>query len=254
MLLQTALALAKKNLAVFPCQPGGKLPATEHGFRDATTDTNTIVRWWHSEPQYNVAIATGEVSGVFVVDIDGVDAELELRRLEKEFGKLPPSVEVITPRPGRHIYFKMPDKPVRNSAGRIGPGIDTRATGGYVIVPPSVGPSGRAYAWSVDSGTVFAAAPAWLLHRITNGSTDGARPASEWRALVAAGVNEGARDSTCTKLAGHLLRRFIDPHVVLDLMQCWNATRCRPPLAEADIVRIVESICDAELRRRGNAR
>ena len=238
-MIDVALQLASRGLCVFPCRPRDKLPATEHGCRDATTDPDIIRRWWRSEPRYNIGCATGRVSGVFVVDID--DAEAALRALEAKHGALPSTVEVITAR-GRHIYFRMPCMPVRNSAGKIAPGIDVRGEGGYVLLPPSIHPSGRAYTWSVDCAKTLAAAPGWLLDIVAEG-TDGngkARPASEWRALVAAGVDEGARDATCAKLAGHLLRRFIDPHVVLDLMQCWNATRCRPPLPEADVTRIVE--------------
>ena len=66
----------------------------------------------------------------------------------------------------------------------------------------------------------------------TNGNGE-ATPPAEWRELVAAGVDEGQRDCTGRQASGHLLRRFIDPFVVLDLMQCWNATRCRPPLPES---------------------
>jgi hypothetical protein len=241
-------------LHVFPCRPRDKLPATQHGCKDATTDPDTIHRWWRLEPQYNVAIATGAISGVFVVDVDGLDAEFELRRLEAEHGALPPTIEAITAR-GRHVYFRLPEVPVRNSASKIAPGIDTRGDGGYVLAPPSIHPSGKRYAWSVDTARTVAPAPDWLLDRI-GGCTEGngsARPASEWRAMVAAGVDEGARDCTCARLAGHLLRRFIDPHVVLDLMQCWNATRCRPPLPEQDVFRIVNSICSKERQRRGHA-
>ena len=54
--------------------------------------------------------------------------------------------------------------------------------------------------------------------------------ASEWRGIVTGGVAEGARDCTIAKLTGHLLRRRVDPIVVLELMQVWNATRCTPPL------------------------
>jgi hypothetical protein len=248
------LALAARGLKVFPCRPRDKLPATEHGCKDATTDPDMIRRWWRAEPQCNVAIATGALSGIFVVDVDGLDAEFELRRLEAEHGALPPTVEVITGN-GRHAYFKMPATPLRNSASKIAPHVDVRGDGGYVIAPPSIHPSGRAYAWSVDCASAIAAAPDWLLARIAEPERNGApTPPSEWRALVAAGVDEGARNCTIAKLSGHLLRRFLDPFVVLDLMQCWNAVRCRPPLPDADVTRIVDSICSKELRRRGHAR
>ena len=159
--LRTALALASRGLRVFPCKPRDKVPATPRGCLDASKDPHMIRHWWGLEPYANVAIATGAVSGIFVVDIDGLDAERELRRLEAEHGELPATVEVITPRPGRHIYFRMPDTPVRNSAGRLAPGCDVRATGGYTLCPPSVHPSGGVYRWSVDCAKTFAEAAIW---------------------------------------------------------------------------------------------
>ena len=253
-MLRTALALAHKGMKVFPCLPGRKEPATERGCKDASADLEIIRSWWRERPDCNIAIATGTASGVFVIDVDDEDAERALHRLEAEHGELPATVEVITAR-GRHLYFKMPDVPVRNSAGKIAIGVDTRGEHGYVLAPPSVHPSGKRYCWSVDSAGVIAKAPDWLLTRLaghTNGNGE-ATPPAEWRALVAGGVDEGQRDCTVAKLCGHLLRRFVDPFVVLELMQCWNATRCRPPLPEQDIVKTVDSICARELRRRGHA-
>ena len=143
---------------------------------------------------------------------------------------------------------------VRNSASKVAPGIDIRGTGGYVLAPPSMHPTGRRYFWSVDCGPDIAAAPAWLLAKIEtpNGNGNGATPPSEWRALVAEGVAEGARDCTVAKLAGYLLRRRVDPVVALELLRIWNATRCSPPLPAADIERIVGSIAGKELKRRSN--
>jgi hypothetical protein len=253
-MMKTATQLAQRGMAVFPCVPCGKSPATAHGFKDATRDLDVIRAWWRAEPTYNIAIATGTVSGVFVVDVDGLDAEVELRKLEAEHGEIPPSVEVITAR-GRHIYFKALEVPVRNSAGKIASGIDVRGDGGYVLTPPSMHPSGRRYAWSVDSANAFAAPPDWLLAKIAapvNGAD--VTPSSEWRELVTNGVGEGARDSTIARLAGHLLRRRIDPFVTLELLQVWNTTRCAPPLPQKDIERIIGSIAGKELQRRlGNA-
>ena len=148
-MIRTAMALAQKGMAVFPCRPQDKRPATANGLKDATTDLDIIRQWWRQEPQFNLAIATGAISGIFVVDVDGLDAEVELRRLEAEHGGLPSTVEAITAR-GRHVYFRSPEIPVRNSASKIAPGIDVRGDGGYVLAPPSIHPSGRRYEWSVD--------------------------------------------------------------------------------------------------------
>jgi len=244
MILQTARALAEKGLAIFPCLPRDKRPATPHGLKDATTDPIEIENWWHQNPNYNVAIATGAVSGIFVIDLDGADAEAELRNLEARHAELPATVESITGR-GRHLFFKCPEKPLRSSAGKIASGIDVRANGGYVVAPPSIHPSGKRYCWSVDSAPTFAAAPEWLLSIIAQPENGAAAPVSQWRGLVCNDVTEGKRNSSAARLAGHLLRRFVDPIIVLELIHSWNAMRCSPPLPPGEI-----SICGRELARR----
>ena len=139
---KAAIAYATRGFAVFPCVPRGKVPATRHGCRDATKDLAQITAWWCDNPNYNVAVATGPVSKVFVLDVDGLDAEASLRKLEEQHGALPETVESITPR-GRHIFFRCENGVVRNSAGAIAPGLDIRGDGGYVVLPPSIHPSGR---------------------------------------------------------------------------------------------------------------
>ena len=158
---------------------------------------------------------------------------------------------MITAR-GRHLYFQLPaDVPIPNSAGKIAAGIDVRGTGGYVLAPPSMHPSGRPYCWSVDSHNALAPAPDWLLVMISATDRRGVSiPISEWRDLVTNGVAEGARDCAVTRITGHLLRRHIDPLITLELLQAWNATRCAPPLPTGDVTRIVNSIAGLELRRR----
>jgi Bifunctional DNA primase/polymerase, N-terminal len=145
VMLRTALALAKKGMQVFLCRPRQKEPATAHGFKDATSDVDIIKGWLCERPDANLAVATGAVSNVFVLDVDGGEAEAQLTKLEKEHGSLPPSVESITAR-GRHVWFRYPTgMMVPNSAGKIAPGCDIRGNGGYVLVPPSIHPSGRRY-------------------------------------------------------------------------------------------------------------
>jgi Bifunctional DNA primase/polymerase, N-terminal/Primase C terminal 1 (PriCT-1) len=251
-MLEHALALARRGLYVFPCQRQGKTPATAHGCKDATRDPAVIENLWRPDPGFNIAIATGKTSHVFVLDVDDEDAETLLRQLEAEHGALPASVEAITAR-GRHIYFEWPDRPVSNSAGKLGPGLDIRASGGYVIAPPSIHPSGKKYTWSCDSAKTFAAAPGWLLAKIaaTSGNGYTATPPAEWREMVCGGVDEGRRNAAIARLTGLLLQRRIDPVVARELAISWDATHCRPSLGEAEVTTIVNSICGRELKRRG---
>jgi hypothetical protein len=246
--IRSAVTLAKRGLCVFPCRPRDKRPATVNGVKAATADLDTIRRWWQQIPEANVGVATG--ISFFVVDVDGIDAEVELRKLEAQHGALPATVEVITAR-GRHVWFKMPDATIRNSAGKLAPGLDIRAGGGYVLAPPSIHPTGRRYEWSVDCASAFAQAPTWLLQIVTepgNGKANGTPPA-EWRELIK-GVREGARDCSLTKLTGYLLRRHVDPFVVLELIRGFNATHCTPALPDQDIERIVSSVAGLEIKRR----
>lgn len=251
-MLRHALAYARRGLFIFPCRPCDKIPATEHGCLDATTDPTLIEEWWSRNPDYNIAIATGAHSGAFILDVDGDGGEHSLRHLEERHGPLPPTVEVITGK-GRHVYFDWPGRTVRNSAGKIGSGLDIRGDGGYGVAPPSVHPSGRPYAFSVDSAKTLAPAPAWLLDRLApngNGHRDATRP-SVWRDLVCNGVAEGQRNDTLARLAGYLFRRRLDAVVVLNLLSSWNQTHCRPPLDESELTAVVDSIALRELRRRG---
>jgi hypothetical protein len=160
-LLDTALSLASRGLHVFPCRPRGKEPATYHGLKDATIDPTKVIGWWRSNPHFNIGLATGKQSGIFVVDLDSIDAEAELRKLEQCHSTLPPTVESITGK-GRHLFFAWPDQLIRNSVGAnggIAAGVDIRGENGYVIAPPSIHPTGRPYTWSVDSANAFAVAP-----------------------------------------------------------------------------------------------
>jgi hypothetical protein len=255
-LRDSALAYAKRGLHVLPCRPRDKEPATYHGLKDATTDANVIAGWWRGNPDFNIGVLTGKESGIFVVDLDSVDAESELKKLERQHGTLPATVESITAK-GRHLFFAWPELTIRNSVGAkggIAPGIDIRGANGYVVVPPSIHPSGRRYRWSVDSAGVFAAAPQWLLDLIAprRGRTERnghALPPSAWAEMLEGTVTEGARNATLTSITGHLLHR-LDCREVLALMQAWNAIHCLPPLPEREITRIVNSIAGREYRRR----
>lgn len=149
-----ALEYARAGIYVFPLVNNGKMPATLHGHQDAAIDPVEVATLWQHRPTANIGIATG-ASGLAVIDIDrkhGVDGWRGLADCLKRLGELPgPTRMVSTPSGGAHIYFRAPAGfEIRNSAGRLAPGVDVRACGGYVVAPPSV-ISGKAYRWDVTA-------------------------------------------------------------------------------------------------------
>ena len=159
-LLAAALDYANTGIPVFPCLPRGKAPAVSRGFLSATANPATIRRYW-TVPERNIGMPTGVSSGIWVLDIDGDEGEASLRALETRHGAIPKTRSVNTSR-GRHVWFAY-GEPIPSSAGRIGPGIDVRGDGGYVIAPPSIHPSGNCYAWLGDPWQELAVAPPWLV-------------------------------------------------------------------------------------------
>ena len=135
--LGQALAFAESGWPVFPCHSGQKIPATRHGFLDATTDPEQITRWFTRHPGWNLAIATG-APGPDVLDVDqhgkagnGFAAFNRLTRAGLLDGA---SAYVRTPSGGLHAYFTGTDQ--RN--GHLpAHHLDFRSTGGYVLTPPS---------------------------------------------------------------------------------------------------------------------
>ena len=165
-LASAAFRLAMRGLHVFPLAHGTKIPVKgTHGCRSATRDPDVVRAWWAKWPGANIGIATGARSGLWVLDIDprhgGAAA---LTALESAHGPVPATIQSTTPSGGRHLYWRWPaDGPeIRNSTGRIGPGLDVLAEGGSVVAPPSIRADGRRYAW-VRADAQLADAPGWLV-------------------------------------------------------------------------------------------
>lgn len=247
IVLAAALDYAGHGWRVFPC--AGKIPRTAHGCRDATRDPDLIAQWWSRWPAADVAVATGH--GHVVLDVDGEPGADSLHELERAHSPLPATVSTITGGGGAHYFFES-TAPVRNSAGKLGAGLDVRGAGGFVVVPPSIHASGRAYEWCVPPDECeVAPLPQWLLGLLTEKAPARApRPVSEWRQLAAGGAELGRRNDSAARLAGHLLARKVDPYVVVELVEGWDRTRNRPPIGPDEVQKTVESIARRELARR----
>jgi putative DNA primase/helicase len=170
-LAEAAVHYAEQGIPVFPCRSNAKTPLTPRGFKDATTNVQQVVAWWRHWPRANIAMATGSASGRFVIDVDnepdkGIDGLATWSALERQHGEIT-TPRVLTPRGGMHLYFRHVEG-LGSTSGKLGPGVDTRGNGGYVLLPPSV-VNGKCYVEDVGAtfdDTPLTEPPAWLVARL----------------------------------------------------------------------------------------
>ena len=237
------------------CPSPGKHPLIYNGVRGATKDLRVIKQWFIKWPFANVGIATGRPSGFFVVDVDGAEGADSLRELEAEHGKLPDTIEQVTGGGGRHLLFRYhPGREIANKVS-LRPGLDIRGDGGYIVVSPSVHVSGNKYMWEISSRPLeveMAEPPGWLLRFVAKEKKTPAQDV-DWPGLIDE-IPQGKRNQTLARYAGRLIGRGITGKEVLSLILALNRFSCKPPLSDEEVMVIVDSICQKELRKIGGGK
>ncbi len=211
-IVEFALSYARIGWPVFPLH--NKKPfeflahgVQSHGYKDATTDAETIQAMWTYHPTATIGLATGERSRIIVLDIDPPEGYYRLKDLQTTYALLPETRRSSTANKGLHFFFAYPDdgNTYKNAVGLAGlEGVDIRATGGYVVLPPSKLYGRLAYKWA-DPETPIAAAPEWLLKLITDAQQQresipqGVRfarsPGEYWLQQALAKAREGNRNA-----------------------------------------------------------
>jgi putative DNA primase/helicase len=178
--LEAALGYAGAGCYTFPAKPGErKSRLSRRTIADGknwgmTNNPDTIRKYWNKWSDSNVCIVTGEISKLFVVEVDTKDGhnlledgQVVLDRLIAEHGGEWPDTRICeSPSGSKHYYFVWPEGQsitIRNSASKLGPGIDVRGDGGMVLAPPSIKPGGGYYRWISATGIGICKAPQWLL-------------------------------------------------------------------------------------------
>ena len=247
-ILQTALAYADYGFSVIPIRPDKKpfIPWADFQKRRATSEE--IRQWWAKWPAANVGIVTGEISGLLVVDCDNEEAYQEIQKFLPE-GFL--TAIAKTPR-GYHLYFIYPAGQQFSNAAGIMPGVDVRASGGYIIVPPSVNAEGKAYAWleglSIDD-IALAPLPCELTRALFNNSTNKYyRGHDDTLTTSADFFTAGRRDEDVFSLANALVKSKLSEKYIRQVVEI-VASNCIPPFSSEETNLKIQSAIERAARR-----
>lgn len=158
-MINSALSWLERGFAVFPLKPHDKRPLgslVPNGLKHASRDPAIIRDWWRRAPEANIGVVTG--GGTFVIDLDGPEAKSAWAEMCGRNGDIPKTLCTKTAR-GWHLFFSASQE-IPNSASMLGPKIDVRGEGGYVVAPRSIHPDGPVY--EIVRDLPIAEAPRWL--------------------------------------------------------------------------------------------
>ncbi len=237
-----ALYYLKQGFSVIPAK--GKIPQVKwQEYQTKKPTEEQIDKWWTMNPDYNIALVTGAISGVVVVDIDGVEIPPGL-----------PPTAVVETSPGRyHYYFKHPGFPIKNAIGELMPGVDFKGDEGITILPPSThfdkvtGKPDSQYGWALAPKQVggFADLPQWVIDRLKV-----KKPIQE----IAKGTAQGSRNADTASYIGYLLYNLKDLdkwQPLWEMVKAWNLTNVKPPQEESVLQATFKGLLEKEREGRG---
>ena len=149
-MIDHALWYRNQGMSVIPQMPGAKRPLVRwKQFQSSLPSVELITRWWTRWPDAGICLILGPVSGIVAVDVDSLQAQDVFFQL---LGGAPQTATALSGsrRPGKaHYFYVAPDFPTAARHTPLGRQLEFRGAGGYVVLPPSLHPSGHRYEWSV---------------------------------------------------------------------------------------------------------
>ena len=253
--IRAARRWLQRGAALVALHPSAKNPI-ERGWPDRPITTQAeIDQLFNEYPSANYGIITGRQSKIVCIDVDGPDGRKSLKALEAKYGKLPPTVTVMTGRDDSyHLYFKYVGRPLRNSAGKIGKNLDFRGDGGYILGVGSIHPNGLEYDYADGLGpnsVEIAELPLWLAEiladpeskpSLNDGHVTKAGDLEVASSALTSFVSEPGRNQHLTRLAGRLRNADIAHLALVEALWIENEQKCRPPLERTEVEKIAESV------------
>ena len=238
-MLKTAIYYGSLGIKVFPVK--GKVPAVFKWKEQASREELEITELFKVS-HTGIAMATGELSGITVLDIDVKNGLNGFETLKKFGIELPTTVCVLTPTGGRQYYFKY-NPHIKNKVSALcaKSGVDVRNDGGLVVMPKSVHPNGGIYEFQEDQGLgeiEIADLPAELVELLVDKNNKVYKHFE-----LPAKINDGERNNILFKYAAQLRATGLEKNEILPALYVVNTERCDPPYDKDKLEIIVDSVC-----------
>ena len=235
------------GFAIIPLRPRSKEPATAHGLKDWTNDSEGARDGFNKRPEYNVAVVLGKPSGgVIAIDVD-VDDEQGysgfdyLNKWESEHGELPETLTAITGRGGCHMYYRA-DRDIRPSVNED-LHIDIRGDGSYAMLPPSTHPNGNVMEWENNPADYEIADADESVYSFIKS----VQPKTETKKFKLPNqIKPGKRNDVLYKYGCSMRAKNMDDDVIYAALVGANVARCKPPLDDAEITKIYKSVMELD--------
>jgi putative DNA primase/helicase len=224
MVPETIMQLAASGAQLFPLAARSKAPAVR--WQDqASSDAAKLQQLAAQFPACNWGMVTGARSGIWVLDLDGLEGAEWFARMLAEHDW--PDTRTTRTKDGTHLYYACVSErsaAIRCSAGKIAPGVDVRGEGGYVVVPPSTHPEGPQYQWITAPNHPIAEAPSWLeqLALDANNHDNNTKPSLSLAEIIP----EGRRNATLTSFAGSMRAKGLSAEAIAAALMVENHERC----------------------------
>lgn len=220
--------------SVLPVKPEEKRPYMTNWLQYTRTRANkqTVVNWFNSLVGAGIGVVTGRVSNMVVLDVES-DCPYSIEDILRKY---PTQMYSRTGSGGYHLFYQYPTN-VPRVANRVGifERADLRADGGFIVLPPTIHPSGGRYEW-IKRGPLGAFPLALLdMQSQPKVQNDG------WITEALRGVTEGGRNDACARLAGYFFKKGINIDIVESLLLEWNE-RNDPPMPVHEVRTTIKSI------------
>ena len=248
-LLKSAIWYAKHGYSVIPCSQEKKALVKWEAYQKEQPTLRQVEEWWEKFPDANIALITGKISNLTVLDADTEEAKNLIESYLPETFLTP----IVKSPKGHHYYFTY-QQDIPNKAN-ISKGLDARSEGGYIIAPPSKNGNGKEYQYLVGINNVavqlmpsslFSYINSKLKDYIYTKSDDKDNMRQHETTSANISFNKGARDQTLFHVANCLVKGGMPEHEIEQLLTLIASKVCNPPFPKNELLTKVQSALKRE--------